>query len=59
MQTTRIQASQDATYAAAPKAQFLPEPGTPGPSGLGNFETLQQGLARMLQRRKNALTEPV
>lgn len=27
-------------YAVAARAQFLPEPGTPGAWGLGNFETL-------------------
>ena len=27
-------------YAAAPRAQFFPDPGTPGAAGLGNLATL-------------------
>ena len=30
-------------YAAAPRAQFLPDPGTPGAAGLGNLATLDSG----------------
>ena len=36
-----IQAAQQAMYAAAPRAQFLPDPGTPGAKGLGNLATLR------------------
>jgi len=35
------QANQQAIYAAAPSAQFLPEPGTPGADGLGYLATLR------------------
>ena len=38
--TTVIHANQQAMYAAAPRAQLRPDPGTPGASGLGNFATL-------------------
>jgi len=35
-----IQVAQQAMYAAAPSAQFLPDPGTSGATGLGNLATL-------------------
>ncbi|KAI3601435.1 proteophosphoglycan ppg4 [Moniliophthora roreri] len=54
--------SQHATYAAAPSAQFLPEPGTPGASGLGNFETLVKQavlVTRNLKSRPRKRTGPI
>ena len=43
MNTANIQAAQQAMYAAAPRAQFFPEPGTPGATGLGDLATLNGG----------------
>ena len=40
MKTPKIQKTQQAMYAAIARAQFLPEPGTPGASGFGYLATL-------------------
>lgn len=34
-------------YAAAPRAQFLPEPGTPGAEGLGDLAILRNDKMRL------------
>jgi hypothetical protein len=48
-------------YAAAPSAQFLPEPGTPGAEGLGNLAILRNDKIRLclliLKRDKNLLQD--
>jgi hypothetical protein len=36
-------------YAAAPSAQFLPEPGTPGADGFGNLAILRNDKIRLCQ----------
>ena len=45
MKTPKIQKTQQAMYAAIARAQFLPEPGTPGASGFGYLATLTTSVS--------------